>query len=105
VSEFDSAKQPPFNLAFHENVPLAPPMVIFHEDRFRVCVFQERGGETCDGCGREFCWLVLELRLGKEWLHLISLHESKFPIVMSVLTDVGEYLESLTAAARPIGDE
>ena len=100
-SEFDYSKEPPFELAFHEDVPIAPPEKIFHEDRFRVCVFRASGADTCDGCGRELCWLVLELGLGKEWYHLLSLHESKFPIVLSVLTDVAAHLESLTAAARP----
>jgi hypothetical protein len=104
-SEFDYSKEPPFELAFHEDVPIAPPAKIVCEDRFRVCVFQGSGGETCRCCGRELCWLVLELRLGKEWFHLITMHETKLSIVLSVLTDVAEHLESLTAAARPIGDE
>ena len=105
VSEFDYSQQPPFELAFHEDVPLAPPAKIFSEDRFRVCVFQGSGGETCRCCGRELCWLVLELRLGKKWLHLITMHETKLSIVLSVLTDVAAYLESLTAAAQPTEGE
>jgi hypothetical protein len=100
-SEFDHSQQPPSNLAFHEDIPIAPPEKIFHRDRFRVTVFHGNGGDTCDGCGRELRWLVLELGLGKEWYHLISLHESKFPIVLSVLTDVAAYLDSLTAALQP----
>ena len=93
ASEFDYTRQPPFELAFHYSVPLAPPSRVFAEDRLRVCVFTERNGDPCPGCGRDLRWLVLELRGADTWLHLVTLHESKLPILLSVLTDVAKYLD------------
>jgi hypothetical protein len=92
-SEFDYTKQPPFDLAFPGRVALAPPVKIFCEDRFRVCVFPDVDGK-CDGCGKPLSWLVLELRGTDRWYHLVTLYESRLAIMQSVLTDVATYLDA-----------
>ena len=93
-SEFDYTKMPPFALAFDGVVADAPPVKIIREERLRVCVFPEQNGETCDGCGRTFRWLVIELRGKSKWHHLVTMHESRLGILLSVLQDVVRYLDA-----------
>ena len=93
LSQCDYAKMPPLDLAFLGHVADAPPVKIFREDRPRVCVFPEIDGELCCECGHAFHWFVLELRDGNRWFHLLTLHESKLAILLSVLEDVFKYLE------------
>src|SRR5207245_2383361 len=100
VSAFDYTKQPPFELAFSGVVANAPPAKVFREDRFRVSVFPETGQERCTGCGRDLCWLVMELRCGRRWLHLLTVHETNIPVMTSVLDGVNRYLDALTADAE-----
>lgn len=92
-SEHDYARMPPFDLAFPGHVALAPPVKVVRQDRLRVCVFPEIDGEHCCECGRPLHWFVLELRGKNRWYHLLTVHESKLVVMLSVLEDVGKFLE------------
>lgn len=68
---------------------------VFGEDRFRVVMLPSPDGEACDGCGRPMQALVLEF-LGDEWEPLLAMHESKLPVMLSVLEEVARDLEAQT---------
>jgi hypothetical protein len=87
-SESDHAEKPPFDLAFGGVVANVPPVRVFADDRFRVCVFPEIEPEG----GKPRCWLTLELRGDGKWHHLITMHESRLEIMRVVLAAVAAYL-------------
>ena len=89
-SEFDHTKRPPFDLSFGGVVEDAPPVRVFADERFRVCVFREKA--ACDCCGGPLHWLTLELRGDGTWHHLMTMQESRLRIMQSVLGDVAAYL-------------
>jgi hypothetical protein len=92
ASEPDSSLLPPFDLAFDGMVEMKPPVKIFREGRFRVCVFPDITGETCDDCGAPFHWLALEFEGRKRWYPMLVMHESRLAVMQHVFDQLKEYL-------------
>ena len=91
--EDDYSVTPPFDLAFGGVVRNSADKTV-HEDRIRVGVFRPRHSKKCKDCGRACRWLVIELLdsdTGK-WTHVLSMQESRLPILLSVLGEVADYL-------------
>ena len=77
------------------------PMKVCGRDRFRVSMFPAPDGETCDICGRPTHLLVLEFFDDDEWQPLLGMHESKLPVMLSVLEDVSRALDSSETGIPP----
>lgn len=92
-ADSDYAVGPPLDLVLGDHVDNVPPLKVLQEERFRVCVFRAKPSENCDDCGAPTAWITLELRGEGKWLHLVTLHESRLEIVLSVLGDAADFLK------------
>jgi hypothetical protein len=93
---FDCTKQAPSALVLGGLAEDKPPVEVFKEGRFRVCVFVGRGEESPRPCR----WLVLELHTALGWSQLMTMHEARLGTMIGVLEDVGDYLDGYRAASE-----
>lgn len=91
---FDCTKHAPSVLVLGGLAEDKPPVEVFEEGRFRVCVFAGRAEDSPRPCR----WLVLELHTALGWSQLMTLHEARLGTMIGVLKDVGEYLGGYRAA-------
>jgi len=93
-AECDYATTPPLDLVYADHVGNDPPLMVLQKERFRVCVYRAKAHEACEDCGAPTAWLTLELRGDGRWLHLVTMHESRLGVVLSVLGDAAGALKS-----------
>lgn len=77
---------------FHYDGPLLQGgRRVYSEERERFRAIVQTG--ECDSCYEGVRWVGLEFR-GRDqtWKPLLLLHESKLPVVMSVLREIDKYL-------------
>ncbi len=94
--DFDCTKQPPSALVLGGLAEDKPPVEVFEEGRFRVCVFAGRGEASPRPCR----WLVLELHTALGWSQLMTMHEARLGTMIGVLQDVGDSLDGYRAAGE-----
>lgn len=88
----DYATSPPLHLVLGDHVESGPPIKVLQMDRFRVCVFRAKPSEDCVDCGSPTSWLTLELRDEGKSLHLVTMHESRLAVMLSVLGQTADFL-------------
>jgi hypothetical protein len=93
---FDCTKHPPSGLVMGGLAEEKPPVEIFCEGRFRVCIFSGKSEESADPCR----WLVLELETAIGWSQVMSMHEARLATMIGVLHDVGDYLDGYRVAGE-----
>lgn len=90
----DYATSPPLDLVLGGHVESGPPIKVLQTEQFRVCVFRAKPCEDCVDCGAPTSWLTLELEGEGTWLHLVTMHESRLTVMLSVLGQAADFLRA-----------
>jgi hypothetical protein len=82
----------PIDLLLGGIIQSEQPEIVIREDRLRVGIFTTP--DKCEGCAQPVRWLEIEFQSDGEWNKILGLDERNYPTMVSVLNQVGDYLNS-----------